>query len=155
VTAPARVVAVTAEAVRPLRQQVLRPHQTVAEQVYPGDDAPGAAHFAALEGGDGAVLGVASITPEPYPGPGGGAPGDFRIRGMATAPEVRGAGLGTDLLAACLAHARDRGARRVWCNARTPARRLYERAGFAAVGEEFTLPRIGPHFLMVLDLRAA
>jgi predicted GNAT family N-acyltransferase len=40
----------------------------------------------------------------------------------------------------------------VWCNARTPARGFYERAGFAAVGEEFALPDIGPHFLMVLLL---
>jgi hypothetical protein len=40
----------------------------------------------------------------------------------------------------------------VWCNARTPARGFYERAGFAVEGEEFELPEIGPHVLMTLAL---
>ncbi|MCW2985645.1 MAG: acetyltransferase, family, partial [Conexibacter sp.] len=57
---------------------------------------------------------------------------------------------GAALLAACLDHARAQGASRVWCNARTPARGFYERAGFVAEGAEFELPQIGPHFLMWL-----
>lgn len=139
---------VAAAVVRPLRQKVLRPHQTVAEQVYEGDDAPGAGHFAVL-GPGGAVIGVASVTPEPYPGAGGGRPGDWRIRGMATDPELgRGVGAGAALLRACLDHAAAEGARRVWCNARSPVRGFYEREGFAVDGDEFTLPQIGPHFLM-------
>ena len=40
------------------------------------------------------------------------------------------------------------GATRVWCNARMPARSLYERAGFKAISEEFDLPPIGPHLVM-------
>jgi predicted GNAT family N-acyltransferase len=138
------------EVVRPLRQAVLRPHQTVAEQVFDGDDDPRAAHFAVRE--DGVVLGIASITPEPFPRD--GTAGDFRVRGMATEPERgRGTGAGGALLRACVEHARTSGATRVWCNARTPARGFYERAGFTAVGAEFTLPDIGPHFVMVLPLR--
>jgi ribosomal protein S18 acetylase RimI-like enzyme len=168
-----RIAQVAPELVRPLRQAVLRPHQTVAEQVYAGDDAPGAAHFAAfadsadsadserahsapsapLAGGDaaGQVIGIASITPEPHPvSP---APGDWRIRGMATDPDHgRGTGAGALLLAACVEHARAEGGTRVWCNARTPAVGFYARAGFATEGEEFELPAIGPHFLMALDL---
>jgi GNAT superfamily N-acetyltransferase len=151
VSGAVRVVAVPADVVRPLRRQVLRPHQTVADQVYPGDALPGAAHFAALAADDDTVLGIASIAPEPYPGPGGGAEGDFRVRGMATAPSARGTGLGAQLLTACLDHARTAGARRIWCNARTPARGFYEREGFTTVGDEFELPEIGPHFLMVLQ----
>jgi ribosomal protein S18 acetylase RimI-like enzyme len=143
---------VDAEAVRPLRQRVLRPHQTIADQVYPGDDVEGAAHFAAFDDG-GAVIGVASIAPEPYPGAGGARPGDWRIRGMATDPEGgRGLGLGGALLRACLDHARGAGGQRVWCNARSPVRGFYEREGFAVEGEEFELPVIGPHFLMWLAL---
>jgi predicted GNAT family N-acyltransferase len=148
-----RVRAVAPEVVRPLRQRVLRPHQSLAEQVFPGDDAPGAAHFAAYDADD-ALIGIASITPEPYPGDGGGLE-DLRIRGMATDPERgRGVGAGGLLLAACVEHARARGAHRVWCNARTPARGFYGRAGFTAHGDEFTLPGIGPHFLMELLLSA-
>lgn len=139
-----RIERVGPEAVRPLRQRVLRPHQTVAEQVYAGDDDPRAAHFAAFAGdaADAEPVGIATITPE-------GGPGAFRVRGMATDPDRgRGTGAGGALLMACLDHARACGATRVWCNARTPARGFYERYGFAAEGEEFELPDIGPHFLM-------
>jgi GNAT superfamily N-acetyltransferase len=150
-----RVARVEAAVVRPLRQKVLRPHQTVAEQVYEGDDAAGAGHFAAFLDDDGdQVVGIASITPEPFPGAGGARAGDWRIRGMATDPDVgRGLGAGGALLRACLAWARDAGAARVWCNARSPVRGFYEREGFVVEGDEFTLPGIGPHFLMWLDLR--
>jgi predicted GNAT family N-acyltransferase len=144
-----RVVAVPATVVRPLRQSVLRPHQSLAEQVYPGDALPGAAHFAAYDAG--ALIGVASIAPEPHPH--APAPGDWRIRGMATEPATRGRGAGALLLDACLTHARAEGAARVWCNARSPVRGFYERAGFAVEGDEFTLPGIGPHLLMTLGVR--
>jgi predicted GNAT family N-acyltransferase len=150
-----RVERVAPDVVRPLRQRVLRPHQTLEEQVFEGDDAPGAAHFAAYDADD-VVIGIASITPEPFPGAGGtGTPGrDFRVRGMATDPERgRGTGAGGALLRACVDHARHEGATRVWCNARTPARGFYEHAGFIAEGKEFALPDIGPHYLMALDVR--
>jgi GNAT superfamily N-acetyltransferase len=148
------VAAVPAAAVRPLRQRILRPHQTIAEQVYDGDDAPGAAHFAAFADDDTArdrPIGIASITPERHPlSP---APGDWRVRGMATDPDRgRGTGAGALLLAACVDHARAQDGTRVWCNARTPAVGFYARAGFATEGDEFVLPAIGPHFLMALDL---
>lgn len=141
-----RVERVAVDVVRPLRQRVLRPHQTVAEQVFEGDDHPQAAHFAAFDdaAGDADPIGIASITPE-------GEPGAWRVRGMATDPERgRGTGAGGALLTACLDHARAAGATRVWCNARTPARGFYERYGFVAEGEEFALPRIGPHYVMSL-----
>jgi len=77
-----------------------------------------------------------------------GQPGGWRIRGMATAPAARGRGAGTAVLDALLEHALTHGARRIWCNARTPARSLYERAGLRVVSEEFELPMIGPHVVM-------
>jgi predicted GNAT family N-acyltransferase len=139
-----RVERVGVEVVRPLRQRVLRPHQTLAEQVFDGDDHPEAAHFAAFDEATGDVIGITSITPE-------GGPGAWRVRGMATDPDRgRGTGAGGALLTAALDHARAHGATRVWCNARTPARGFYERYGFAVEGEEFDLPRIGPHHVMSL-----
>jgi predicted GNAT family N-acyltransferase len=42
----------------------------------------------------------------------------------------------------------------VWCNARTPARTFYERAGFVVASEEFEPRDIGPHFRMELALAA-
>ena len=72
---------------------------------------------------------------------------------MATAPDARGRGLGAALLAACLHHARDRGGRRVWCNARVTAEGFYLRAGFVAEGARFDLPEIGEHVVMAVSLR--
>jgi ribosomal protein S18 acetylase RimI-like enzyme len=71
---------------------------------------------------------------------------------MATAPEQRGRGIGAAILDALVEHARSQGATRVWCNARTPALRLYERAGFERESGEFEIPGIGPHFVMARRL---
>jgi GNAT superfamily N-acetyltransferase len=76
--------------------------------------------------------------------------GAWRVRGMATAPHARGRGAGTLVLEALLRHATTRGAQRIWCNARTPARSLYERAGLSVVSEAFEIPDIGPHYVMEL-----
>jgi GNAT superfamily N-acetyltransferase len=69
---------------------------------------------------------------------------------MATDPRHRGQGVGAQILAQLIEHARGQGATRVWCNARTPALSLYARAGFTPESEEFEIPGIGPHFVMAL-----
>ena len=124
---------------RALRQAVLRPHNTQAELV--AHEPERAFALGTFERGE--LVAVGLIGPE-------GEPGSWRIRGMATAPAARGRGAGTALLAGLIDHARSRGATRIWCNARTPARTLYERAGLSVVSEEFELPAIGPHYLMEL-----
>jgi ribosomal protein S18 acetylase RimI-like enzyme len=122
---------------RPLRQAVLRPHQTLDELA--GHEPPGAYAVGAFDGDQ--LVAVGFVGPDDQPG-------SWRVRGMATAPHARGRGAGRDVLAALLAHAADAGATRVWCNARIPARGLYERAGFRVVSERFELPEIGPHYVM-------
>ncbi|MBV9941627.1 MAG: GNAT family N-acetyltransferase, partial [Solirubrobacterales bacterium] len=69
---------------------------------------------------------------------------------MATRPDTRGRGAGSAILQALVQHAIERGAARVWCHARTPARTLYERSGFVVASEEFEPPQIGPHYRMEL-----
>ncbi len=143
--AGARVFAVGAQAGRELRMAVLRPEQDPAEPMYAREREPSTLHFAAL-GAGGEVLAVGSAMPDGHPRE--PRPGDWRVRGMATEPRQRGRGLGTMVLAAIEAAARERGGARLWCNARTPARGFYERAGFVVEGEEFEIAGIGPHFLM-------
>jgi ribosomal protein S18 acetylase RimI-like enzyme len=125
-----------------LRQSVLRPHQTVAD--VSAEDSDDAFAVGAFDGG--ALIAVGLVAPD-------GEPGAWRVRGMATAPHARGNGAGTAVLEALVRHAVAEGASRVWCNARTPALSLYERAGFSAVSEEFELPRIGPHYVMERKIR--
>ena len=148
-----RVEAVHAADVRPLRGSVLRPGQAPEELVYPGDDHPAALHAAVRDpAGGGTIVGIATVTPEGHPAD--PRPGDWRLRGMATAPEARGRGMGAVLLGACLDHARSRGGGRVWCNARVTAEGFYLRAGFEPEGARFDLPGIGPHVVMAVSLRS-
>lgn len=135
--------AVSLERTRPLRQAVLRPHEAVAEQA--SSEPEDAFAVGAFDGDE--LVAVGLIAPD-------GEPGGWRIRGMATAPAVRGTGAGSAVLDALLRHAAAEGAQRVWCNARTPARGFYERAGFRVVSEEFELPMIGPHVVMELCVHA-
>jgi len=136
---------VTAADTAALRREVLRGGRPVA---LPGDDDPTAVHVAAFEGDR--LVATGNVRPEPAPW----APGTdaWRLRGMATAPDRRGAGLGAAVLDALVTHCREHGGGKLWCNARTPAQRFYERAGFVAVGEPWEDPEIGPHVRMVLDL---
>ena len=124
---------------RPLRQAVLRPHQSVQEMA--ADEAHEVFAVAAFDEQE--LIAVGMVAPD-------GEPGGWRVRGMATAPHARGRGAGRAGLDALIAHAVRRGASRIWCNARAGARGFYERAGFEVRSQEFTLPEIGAHFVMEL-----
>ena len=129
---------------RVLRRDVLRPLQSIEELA--GHEPAGAVAFGAFHGDD--LVAVGLVGPE-------GEPGDWRVRGMATRPDARGRGAGSRILEVLVQHAIDHGATRVWCNARTPARTLYERAGFAVASDEFEPPHIGPHYRMELAVAGA
>ncbi len=72
----------------------------------------------------------------------------WRVRGMATLPEARRRGAGGAVLEALLDRARAGGAHEVWASVRTPARTLYERAGFRVDSQVYEVPHIGPHVMM-------
>jgi len=129
-----------------LRQRVLRPHQTPDEMALPGDDDPETAHFAARPP-DGTVVGTASVRRQAPPWDPGDA-GAWRLRGMATAPEMRGMGVGARILGAVVDHVAGRGGGLLWCNARTAAVSLYERGGMQTRGEVWEEEAIGPHVAM-------
>jgi GNAT superfamily N-acetyltransferase len=141
---------VSADVTYPLRQQVLRPGRPPAAARFDIDDEPSTASFAARTP-DGEVVATAVVYPEPCPWLPDRS-GAWRLRGMATAPGCRGRGIGTRVLQAALAHVAASGGALVWCNARVPARRLYERAGFRAHGTPWEDHEIGPHIAMWLDL---
>lgn len=147
--------AVPAETTFPLRQVVLRPHQRIEELAEPSDDHPDAGHYAAVDDA-GHVVGTGTVGRRPPPwSPDGHSEGGWQIRGMAVAPGQRGRGIGSAVLSALLAHVEQRGGEPVWCNARVPARGLYEHAGFHTVGEPFEMEHIGLHVVMTTDVAAA
>lgn len=71
---------------------------------------------------------------------------------MGTLPSARRAGVGRALLRLCLEHVRGAGATRLWCNARTSARAFCAAQGLHARGDEFQMPDLGPHIVMVVEL---
>lgn len=147
---PLMIRPVAPEATHALRAEVLRAGQPPETARFAAEFEPGSATYAAID--DGVVVSCAVVMPETCPElPDlGGRP--WRLRGMATDADLRGTGIGRAVLDAVIGHVRAEGGTHVWCNARTPARRFYERAGFAVVGDGWIDPDIGPHVRMVLDL---
>jgi len=136
--------AVEAEAVRPLRRALLRPHQQVEELVYPGTTIPTPSTSAP------SVTGTWWASPRSFPGRcrEGASATPGRCGAWRWSTGQRGYGLGGRLLAACIDHAGIHGGRLVWCNARAGSSGFYERYGFSRDGEPFQLADIGPHYRM-------
>jgi predicted GNAT family N-acyltransferase len=142
-----RVEFVAASAVHGLRLRVLRPGKPPTSVDHDYDYWPETFHVAAFDDA-GEVVACATFYPEPTPD----GRTAWRLRAMASAPEVRGAGYGANALRFGLAEIRARGGALVWCNARSGARWFYERLGFSIVGDEFEIAPIGPHYVMELEL---
>jgi len=143
------IVNLPASATRSMRQQLLRPHQTLEQMAYEGDNAPSTRHFCAFDD-QGRHVGIVSIYLQTS------ATGDvgWQLRAMATTPEVRGQGYGRKLIAAAEHYALSNDKRRgvtetyIWANARAHAVGFYSRQGYVAQGEPFEVPDIGPHVFM-------
>ena len=136
------------QAARILRHQLLRPGRPADELVFPGDDAPDTLHSGAVE--EERLVGIATIICEPSPGEEDDRA--WRVRGMATLPEVRGRGYGGLLLERCVEHAVNHGGRLLWCNARAGAVGFYRRYAFTTRGDAFDIPDLGTHYLMTRAL---
>lgn len=128
-----------------LRRAVLRGGRDVP---LPGDESP-AFHIGVYD--EGVLVATGNIRAEPAPwlpdallSTGEG----WRVRGMATDPACQGRGAGALVLDALAEHAIDQGGGVLWCNARTPAQRFYERAGLVTYGAVWVDPEIGPHIRM-------
>lgn len=142
-----RVERVPVDTTLPLRQRILRPHETIDELRLAGDDDPDTGHFAAFDERD-EVVGTASVRHEAPPWD-PSASSAWRLRGMATAEGRRSQGIGAKVLAATIDHVAEHGGGLLWCNARTPAIEFYRRAGFETRGDEWLDPVIGPHVAML------
>ena len=133
-----------------LRHDVLRPGQPRERARYGEDACPGAWHLGAVVRGR--IVGVASFYQEPIP-EGRGSETDSRLRGMAVRADLQQLGIGRELIASAVGRLAERGAERIWCNARTTAAGYYANLGFHQIGEDFDMPSIGLHRRMVLDLK--
>jgi predicted GNAT family N-acyltransferase len=136
------VVEISAVDTHDLRRRVLRDGTASDVVVFDGDDLPTTFHLGIRHGDD--VVAISTWLRRPLPG----APDvpAHQLRGMATAPELQGGGLGSRLLAAGVSACRDRGSELVWAHARSTALAFYERHGFTVCGDEYVDPTTGlPH----------
>lgn len=62
---------------------------------------------------------------------------EMQFRKLATLKEFQGKGIASELLEFILKLAKDKGLRKVWCNARTSKKSFYEKFGMIAVGKTF------------------
>ena len=103
-------------------------------------DEDSAVFYAGAAGTD-APVGYAVLTTPDFPIE--AVPGDIELRRIYTLAATHGSGLGTALMAAALAEARARDARRMLLGVHPEnhrARRFYEKHGFAVIGErQFTV----------------
>lgn len=128
----------------PLRLSVLRPNRPLAAAEFPGDDLPTTKHFGAFRREE--LVGIASLFAAEMPEQPGVAA--IQLRGMATAPEVRGQGFGRALVLGCLNYGQAQRVQIFWFNARLVALGFYGKLGFELIGDEFEVPDVGPHFRM-------
>ncbi|MBL6996883.1 MAG: GNAT family N-acetyltransferase [Phycisphaerales bacterium] len=118
---------VTAKDCYGLRESILRPGQPKANWTFDADDNPQTIHLAIKQ--DDEIIAVVSLLPEEKNGC------QWRLRGMAVKEELRGHGVGQELIAALLAMVDER----VWCTARKNVADFYLKNGFEIFGEEFTM----------------
>jgi GNAT superfamily N-acetyltransferase len=132
----------------PLRHKVLRPHQALEDCDLPNDRNPDSFHLAVMK--DEVIACIGSFYKENNPDLKGWK--QYRLRGMATEPELQGQGLGAQLIHFALDHLRAQNADLLWCNARETAMPFYRILGFTTHGDAFEITGIGPHYLLSIKL---
>ena len=120
--------------VRPLRLEVLRAGMVNQTVHFEGDDDPTTIHLGAFDQ-DQNNVGVSTWMQRPFPL--AEEHKALQLRGMATAVNVQGQGIGALLLVAGQSHGREIGAHLIWANARDAALDFYNRHGYSTVGEGF------------------
>ena len=120
--------------VRPLRLEVLRAGMVNQTVHFDGDDDPTTIHLGAFDQ-DQNNVGVSTWMQRPFPL--AEEHKALQLRGMATAVNVQGQGIGALLLVAGQSHGREIRAHLIWANARDAALNFYNRHGYSTVGEGF------------------
>ncbi len=137
---------IAAEDTRLLRYRVLWHHKARMEDCVIDIDGRGdAIHLGAFDA-EGSLVGVCSLFEMATPKLTDDC--QYRLRAMATAPEVRRQGAGAVLVEEAKRRIADMGYDVLWCDARKVALGFYERLGFDRIDEWYEVPLIGPHQLM-------
>jgi len=136
---------VDAKDIRALRLKVLWPHkETIEACSLPVDTDSTTFHMGALK--DGKVVGTSTFLIDINPK--FEEKKQYRLRAMATDPEIKGTGTGAKIIEKAIEELKNRGVKLVWCDARLRATGFYEKINFKVLGDIYEVPVIGPHKLM-------
>lgn len=137
------LVLVKAEDVRPLRREVLRPGKAAKSSEYEGDDDSRTLHMVFKDGKT--IVGTVSVFHDPRDDLESEV---WRVRGMAVVGDRQRQGIGARLLSAVKAVVEKRGGG-AWANVRLSALPFYSAQGFLVDSNEFKVPGLGPHVVMI------
>ncbi|MDG1158401.1 MAG: GNAT family N-acetyltransferase [Flavobacteriales bacterium] len=136
---------ISAEATRPVRHRVLWPHiEQEKDCVIDIDEREDAIHLGAFL--DDQLVAVCSLF-EMHSSKIEDKK-QYRLRAMASLPEVRGSGAGKMIVQEALRLVEAKGMEVLWCDARKVALGFYEKLGFERIDEWYEVPKIGPHQFM-------
>lgn len=137
------------ESIRKLRHKVLWPHlESYQDCVIDPDFDERTFHMGAVK--DGKVVGTSTFIVDindKFE-----EKNQYRLRAMATDPEIRGTGTGAKILEKGIEELRKREIKLLWCDARLNATGFYEKMNFSVIGGIYDVPKIGPHKTMYIDL---
>ena len=131
-----------------IRSKILRPGQPISHCNFEGDEKDDTFHLGAFI--DDKLTSVASFYLDNHPKINESY--QFRLRGMATLKEFQGQGLSSALLRTAFPLIQKNHVKTLWCNARSCSIEFYKKVGFKIVSDEFNIPEVGPHFVMIKDI---
>jgi predicted GNAT family N-acyltransferase len=121
-----------------LRESILRPGQPKENWTFDADDDSRTIHLVMKDGDE--IVAIVSLLPEEK------ERCPWRLRGMAVKKELRGQGVGQQLLLALLEQVHNP----IWCAVRKKVQDFYLKNGFSIFGDEFTMNDM-PHVYMRWD----
>ena len=131
-----------------IRHQVLWQHKSLDDCGIDIDDQAGAFHLGAYKGDK--LICVASFFKQSQAK--FSEKNQYRLRAMATLSTAQNTGAARTLLNTAFQILKEKGQGLLWCDARIKATGFYEKLGFEKLGDRYSIPIIGLHYLMYKTL---
>ena len=132
-----------------IRHQVLWQHKSFDDCGIDIDDHDGAFHLGAYKGDQ--LICVASFFKQRQAK--FSEQHQYRLRAMATLSCAQNTGAARALLNTAFQILKEKGQDLLWCDARIIATGFYEKLGFEKLGDTYSIPIIGLHYLMYKTLK--
>ena len=132
-----------------IRHQVLWQHKSFDDCGIDIDDQEGAFHLGAYK--DDQLICVASFFKQRQSK--FSEQHQYRLRAMATLSVAQNTGAARVLLNTAFQILKEKGQDLLWCDARIIAAGFYEKLGFEKLGDTYSIPIIGLHYLMYKTLK--